>query len=152
MHVNTVIKPLAKGSTARFMSRPILGISLMRVNIAIKGLATHLISNGTNLFTLAKSLLLVSSACDKRFIRPSQLRTHQQAHGADIVKPYICLYCDKGFTNLTNYRDHERMHTGLKPFLCKFCNKCFTHLSTCKKHELTHTGVLVLAAWFHLRM
>ena len=61
MHVNTAIKPLAKGHTARFMSRLILGISLMRVNSAIKGLATHLISNGTNLFTVAKSLLLVSS-------------------------------------------------------------------------------------------
>ena len=59
------------------MSRPILGISLMRVNIAIKGLATHLISNGTNLFTLAKSLLLVSSVISVLLDHPNSVPTNK---------------------------------------------------------------------------
>ena len=56
------------------------------------------------------------------------------------MKSYTCKYCEKCFCNLSNCKQHQRIHTGEKPHTCKHCKKCFRHLSACKEHERTHTG------------
>ncbi|KAK1791906.1 hypothetical protein P4O66_013882 [Electrophorus voltai] len=55
-------------------------------------------------------------------------------------KNYICKYCGKAFTGLSNVEAHQRVHTGEKPFKCETCGKLFTEAGNLKKHQRVHTG------------
>ncbi|KAF9942566.1 hypothetical protein BGZ67_001179 [Mortierella alpina] len=46
--------------------------------------------------------------CQKRFSRPSQLRTHQLTHSGE--KPHQCPLCDKSFNVASNLKRHIRTH------------------------------------------
>ena len=56
---------------------------------------------------------------------------------------FVCGYCDKEFKYMTNWKSHERVHTGEKIFLCKWpgCNKKFAHLSSLQAHIAKHKGI-----------
>jgi hypothetical protein len=56
---------------------------------------------------------------------------------------FVCGYCDKEFKYMTNWRSHERVHTGEKIFVCKWegCNKKFAHLSSLQAHIAKHQGI-----------
>ncbi|KAF9948521.1 hypothetical protein BGZ72_009583 [Mortierella alpina] len=49
--------------------------------------------------------------CQKRFSRPSQLRTHQLTHSGE--KPHQCHLCDKHFNVASNLKRHIRTHDKL---------------------------------------
>ncbi|XP_007229548.3 transcription factor Sp1 isoform X1 [Astyanax mexicanus] len=55
-------------------------------------------------------------------------------------KSYICKYCGKAFTGLSNVEAHQRVHTGEKPFKCETCGKLFAEAGNLKKHQRVHTG------------
>lgn len=43
------------------------------------------------------------------------------------------------FRNKSNFKVHERKHTGEKPFKCKFCDKSFSSSGNRKEHHRRHT-------------
>ena len=47
--------------------------------------------------------------------------------------------CGKIFRNKSNFKVHERKHTGEKPFKCKFCPKSFSSSGNRKEHHRRHT-------------
>lgn len=53
---------------------------------------------------------------------------------------YICKHddCNKEFLRTCNLLDHVRMHSGIKPHVCNFCDKTFTQKSNLRKHLKVH--------------
>ena len=56
---------------------------------------------------------------------------------------FVCGYCDKEFKYMTNWRAHERVHTGEKIYICTWegCNKRFAHVSSLQAHIAKHQGI-----------
>ena len=54
-----------------------------------------------------------------------------------------CQYCNKGFRFTTNWRAHERTHTGEKLFVCEWkgCQKRFAHPASLQAHIAKHQGI-----------
>ena len=56
------------------------------------------------------------------------------------IETFQCTFCQNSFRNLSNFRKHERVHTGKAPYECRTCKKRFTRTSSLKMHERIHTG------------
>lgn len=56
------------------------------------------------------------------------------------VTEYRCGYhgCGKILQKPWNLLDHVRMHEGVKPFICQWCGKGFTQKGNLKKHARQH--------------
>ncbi|RZC39959.1 zf-H2C2 2 domain containing protein [Asbolus verrucosus] len=57
-------------------------------------------------------------------------------------RPYLCVYCNKGFTSPYSLKVHTRQHTNEKPYVCEYCPMAFpqkvslmTHLKS--KHNVS---------------
>lgn len=57
-----------------------------------------------------------------------------------MIVVYICKHsnCNKEFMRTWNLLDHARMHQGVRPFVCQFWNKSFTQKGNMRKHLLQH--------------
>lgn len=53
---------------------------------------------------------------------------------------YTCNYedCGKEFNRTWNLLDHARQHQNIKPYVCLYCKKSFTQKGNLKKHEKVH--------------
>lgn len=67
-------------------------------------------------------------------------RTYYDEHKEKDVTEYTCGYpmCTKVLQKPWNLLDHVRMHEGVKPFLCNWCGKTFTQKGNLKKHARQH--------------
>uniref|UniRef100_A0A669B9B7 C2H2-type domain-containing protein n=1 Tax=Oreochromis niloticus TaxID=8128 RepID=A0A669B9B7_ORENI len=76
--------------------------------------------------------------CGKKFPNPSQYRAHQRSHTGE--KPFHCDICGKSYRLKELLRDHRYTHTGEKPYRCSLCPKTFNLATSFMRHRSIHSG------------
>ncbi|KAK8385532.1 hypothetical protein O3P69_016368 [Scylla paramamosain] len=71
--------------------------------------------------------------CGKKFITPSDLRTHVAGVHHN-VKKFVCEYCGLSFKISSALMYHRRLHTGEKPHTCHVCERSFMKPNALAKH------------------
>jgi len=75
--------------------------------------------------------------CNKVFSRACVLvRHHNQAHGSSF-RPYICDICGESFGKQFYLTRHKKSHNLIKPYHCSRCLKGFTRSDSCLRHIRT---------------
>tara|TARA_B100000795_G_scaffold208923_1_gene162432 strand:- start:1636 stop:3051 length:1416 start_codon:yes stop_codon:yes gene_type:complete len=79
----------------------------------------------------------------KQFKKGMGLNPTSKGRNGGTKGKHSCQYCGKSFRYTTNWRSHERSHTGEKIFVCdwKQCTKKFAHLSSLQAHISKHKGI-----------
>jgi len=70
----------------------------------------------------------------------SNVPTHQRMHTVTGVRSFGCDICNKGFTNESNLRRHQVLHTGEGRYICQICDKSFSFTSSLRNHQVVHSG------------
>ncbi|CAI2361524.1 unnamed protein product [Moneuplotes crassus] len=71
---------------------------------------------------------------------PYSSAVHPNSKNGKMVMVYKCEFneCHKTFMRTWNLLDHIRMHYGIRPYVCKFCGKGFTQKGNMRKHLIQH--------------
>ncbi|CAI2367271.1 unnamed protein product [Moneuplotes crassus] len=84
------------------------------------------------------------NGCHKTFMRTWNLLDHIRMHYG--IRPYVCKFCGKGFTQKGNMRkhliQHEKPHlSNRKKFKCEFCSSSFTERYNYRTHVEKKHGI-----------
>ncbi|XP_071523984.1 uncharacterized protein [Panulirus ornatus] len=71
--------------------------------------------------------------CGKKFITPSDLRTHVTGVHHN-VKKFVCEFCGLSFKISSALMYHRRLHTGERPHVCQLCGRTFMKPNGLAKH------------------
>jgi len=84
--------------------------------------------------------------CNREFTQASNLRRHDLIHTGE--RPFDCETCNKKFSRLSDLRRHSLVHTGERPFLCMVCKEGFSQASVLQRHiKRIHSGKLSLRSF-----
>ncbi|XP_076598439.1 uncharacterized protein LOC143327813 isoform X2 [Chaetodon auriga] len=86
----------------------------------------------------ARDTIITCEVCGKKFPNPSQFKVHQRSHTGE--KPFHCDICGKSYRLKELLRDHRYTHTGEKPYRCTLCSKSFNLATSFMRHRSIHTG------------
>ena len=90
--------------------------------------------------TGVKPYKCIVEACGYATCYSSNLYAHHLRHRVE--KTYNCEECGAGFRGWSDYRSHERIHTGEKPYKCDVdgCDFASAHAGGLTRHKRTHSG------------
>lgn len=86
----------------------------------------------------AAGTIVTCDVCDKKFPNLSQFKAHQRRHTGE--KPFHCDVCGKSYRLKELLRDHRYTHTGEKPYRCGLCSKTFNLAASFMRHRSIHSG------------
>ncbi|XP_027131306.1 zinc finger protein 70 isoform X2 [Larimichthys crocea] len=86
----------------------------------------------------AADAIITCDVCDKKFPNLSQFKVHQRRHTGE--KPFHCDVCGKSYRLKELLRDHRYTHTGEKPYRCGLCFKTFNLATSFMRHRSIHSG------------
>ncbi|XP_029377099.1 zinc finger protein 708-like [Echeneis naucrates] len=86
----------------------------------------------------ARDSIITCEICGKKFPNLSQFKVHQRSHTGE--KPFHCDICGKSYRLKELLRDHRYTHTGEKPYRCSLCSKTFHLATSFMRHRSIHTG------------
>uniref|UniRef100_A0A8C6V963 C2H2-type domain-containing protein n=2 Tax=Elapinae TaxID=42168 RepID=A0A8C6V963_NAJNA len=75
--------------------------------------------------------------CGKDIKHQSNFREHQRIHTGE--RPYQCQHCEKTFTRCADLIKHRLVHSARRPFCCRICGKCFKLQTDLGKHGKVHS-------------
>lgn len=67
------------------------------------------------------------------------IQTEIEPEGSYSSRKFACNACDKRFLKRSNLIDHLKIHANLKSFQCDFCSKSFIQYGNLKAHLRSHT-------------
>ena len=76
--------------------------------------------------------------CAKAFFLKGDLKRHYDINHAAQTESYICNTCGKTYTNVHNFKVHERSHFKRENIKCNECGETFTEKSSLRKHMYYH--------------
>ena len=79
-----------------------------------------------------------NSRNDKSFAENSS----KDLDGLNNAKNWQCYICGKGFSKLSLFNIHIRVHTGERPFACKICNYKANQKGNMKRHMMNVHNVI----------
>lgn len=48
---------------------------------------------------------------------------------------HVCKICGAEFKRTKAYKEHLITHSNIRPYVCEFCHKTFTNGPNCRKHK-----------------
>lgn len=73
------------------------------------------------------------SQCDKAFVKPSDLKKHQETHSE--VKRHACPHCAAKFKDKSNLKRHLSTHSGSKNYVCSSCGHKYQQIASLNRHK-----------------
>uniref|UniRef100_A0A8C3FT00 C2H2-type domain-containing protein n=1 Tax=Chrysemys picta bellii TaxID=8478 RepID=A0A8C3FT00_CHRPI len=91
-------------------------------------------------FCVISNLMEAGKSPSKSPVRRKRRRSQRLLSRAAVpLEFYRCDICKKDIKHLSNFQEHQRIHTGERPYHCETCQKNFIRCADLIKHRLVHS-------------